>query len=666
MPTENGTRRSQSNDIIDTAQEDRLRITSSDKNGENDALHQESHNDNKYYDKKDKKKFNRVRFSTNLNYATVVNSVIQKELEKNEEVNPETKNNYQSDAHNNLKTYLIRKNRNFKPHVVDPEIIECPNNSTEKGCNKIHIRWLLTRTINHIVFRILIIFLLLLDLALIVLALIWRDNSNETIDLPIAYSDFIISIIFLIEICMRMFAMTPRVYFSKRYWYNMCDSMFVIVGLALSIVEVTLMSLHNNEDDVRGLGLVSMLRSVRLVKLMRIARIYFEHHSIKRALRQTVRQNKMGYSEGEFNLDLTYVTTKIIATSFPSEGLMSCYRNNIIDVARFLDEKHGIRKYNEHRYWVYNLCSEMFYDETMFHNQVKRVCIPDHNVPTVKQMIDFVAEANEWLEENENNVVVIHCKGGKGRTGTMICILNLYRGIFRDAETSLSYFGDRRTDSRVANKFQGVETASQIRYVTYYEKLMASQGKFQWMPENWVQIKTPDIVSLKLVKICITGINSVGNGNGTDLSITVQHGRSISDILYKAQIHNEYSRIPKSKADSRKLSVNSSNDYCDSNYSKKKDYLEIDMKNCPILSEDVRIKFNCSSSKVKKGYEWCAFYFWFHTSFIEVNSENIFYLKLNREEIDNPHKPKNWSELGGTYPDNFSIEVYLEKPLNAE
>ena len=40
---------------------------------------------------------------------------------------------------------------------------------------------------------------------------------------------------------------------------------------------------------------------------------------------------------------------------------------------------------------------------------------------------------------------------------------------------------------------QGVETASQIRYVTYYEKLLS-------MPN-----KKPDIVTMKLNKIQITG-----------------------------------------------------------------------------------------------------------------------------------------------------------------
>ena len=94
---------------------------------------------------------------------------------------------------------------------------------------------------------------------------------------------------------------------------------------------------------------------------------------------------------------MTYITKKIIATSFPSEGLRACYRNNISDVARYLDEKHGYKKYDGvHRYWVYNLCSEITYDEEKFHNQVRRVCIPDHNVPTVKQMIHFVSEVKRY------------------------------------------------------------------------------------------------------------------------------------------------------------------------------------------------------------------------------------------------------------------------------
>ena len=645
-------------------------LTLETKNGDKNSISTDASKERKDYDKLEMKKYHRVRFSSNVHYASIANSMMANGREKREtaiEELSDIENSGQTDAYDNLKKYLITRNRNYKPHIVDPEILECPTNNTKAGCNQLHIRWILSRFINHIVVRLFLIMLLILDMALIIYSLnldsdhddVMASLKDKTILVPIAYTDLAISVIFFVEVGIRMTAMTPKIYFSKRYWYNTLDSLFVLLSCIFSVVEVVFLA--RDIKTIRFVGLSTSLRIVRMAKFIRIVRIYFEHHSLKRALRQTVRQNKKGYSEGEHNLDLTYVTKKIIATSFPSEGFRSCYRNNIIDVARFLDEKHGIEKFGEHRFWVYNLCSEMTYDETVFHDQVRRVCIPDHNVPTVAQMIAFVEEANKWLEENEDNVVVIHCKGGKGRTGTMICILNLYRGIFRDAETSLSYFGDRRTDERVDDKFQGVETASQIRYVSYYEKLMRSQGKFPWMPENWAELKVPDIVPLKIVKICITGINSVGEGNGTDLTIIVQQGTKISDILYEGLIRNEYSKKSKTKVAPNSSSTKSCSQYCDSKYFEDQDYLEIDMKNCPSVSEDVRIKFQSSSSKVKNGYEWCAFYFWFHTSFLEKNSDNLVYLKLKREEIDNPHKPKRWKELGGIYPENFCIELVFEK-----
>ena len=72
--------------------------------------------------------------------------------------------------------------------------------------------------------------------------------------------------------------------------------------------------------------------------------------------------------------------------SFPSKGMMAWYRNSIKDVANFMDKTHGIGNYR-----LYNLCSERGYDYEKFHNQVEEWPIGDHNVPTVKQMVDFVA-----------------------------------------------------------------------------------------------------------------------------------------------------------------------------------------------------------------------------------------------------------------------------------
>ena len=65
---------------------------------------------------------------------------------------------------------------------------------------------------------------------------------------------------------------------------------------------------------------------------------------------------------------------------------MAWYRNPIREVASFLDSHHP------GRYRVYNLCSERTYEDAHFHGRVNRWRVDDHNVPTVRQMIDFVKE----------------------------------------------------------------------------------------------------------------------------------------------------------------------------------------------------------------------------------------------------------------------------------
>lgn len=46
------------------------------------------------------------------------------------------------------------------------------------------------------------------------------------------------------------------------------------------------------------------------------------------------------YVSDEFDLDLTYITERIIAMSFPATGMESTYRNSLKDVAKMLEIKH--------------------------------------------------------------------------------------------------------------------------------------------------------------------------------------------------------------------------------------------------------------------------------------------------------------------------------------
>jgi phosphatidylinositol-3,4,5-trisphosphate 3-phosphatase/dual-specificity protein phosphatase PTEN len=108
-----------------------------------------------------------------------------------------------------------------------------------------------------------------------------------------------------------------------------------------------------------------------------------------------------------FDLDLVYVTDRLIIMGWPASSLEALYRNRRKDVRKFLDGKHG------GKYRIYNLCpcSENTYDSDEFYGSVSRYPFPDHHPPPLSMIPMFVTDLTAWLAEDLENVAVIHCKG---------------------------------------------------------------------------------------------------------------------------------------------------------------------------------------------------------------------------------------------------------------
>uniref|UniRef100_A0A8C9F4U9 Auxilin n=1 Tax=Pavo cristatus TaxID=9049 RepID=A0A8C9F4U9_PAVCR len=86
--------------------------------------------------------------------------------------------------------------------------------------------------------------------------------------------------------------------------------------------------------------------------------------NLKDTLKDTsskVMQSVASYTKGE--LDISYITSRIIVMSFPAEGVELGFRNHIEDVRTFLDSRHP-----DH-YTVFNL-SPKYYRSAKFHNRV--------------------------------------------------------------------------------------------------------------------------------------------------------------------------------------------------------------------------------------------------------------------------------------------------------
>jgi phosphatidylinositol-3,4,5-trisphosphate 3-phosphatase/dual-specificity protein phosphatase PTEN len=179
--------------------------------------------------------------------------------------------------------------------------------------------------------------------------------------------------------------------------------------------------------------------------------------SIVKAL---VSKKKNRFCFDGFDLDLTYITTRIIAMGFPSTSIEGLYRNPLEEVQRFFNTRHPSH------YKVYNLCEEKTYSNNLFYKQ-GYFPFKDHEAPPLNLIRPFCDDAKSFLDEDEKNVIAVHCKAGKGRTGTLICCLLLYMKVFDDSDECLQYYGMMRAENG-----KGVTIPSQIRYVNYFEKII--------------------------------------------------------------------------------------------------------------------------------------------------------------------------------------------------
>ena len=60
-------------------------------------------------------------------------------------------------------------------------------------------------------------------------------------------------------------------------------------------------------------------------------------------------------------------------------------------------------------------------------------------------ILPFCESVDQYLRAHPKNVVAVHCKAGKGRTGMLIACYLLYAGISPAAEDALLLFGSKRT-----------------------------------------------------------------------------------------------------------------------------------------------------------------------------------------------------------------------------
>uniref|UniRef100_A0AAX7V9X2 Tensin 1 n=1 Tax=Astatotilapia calliptera TaxID=8154 RepID=A0AAX7V9X2_ASTCA len=248
--------------------------------------------------------------------------------------------------------------------------------------------------------------------------------------------------------------------------------------------------------------------------------------------------------EESYEVDLVYITERIISVSFPAGAEEQSYNTNLKEVATMLRSKHG-----EH-YLVLNL-SEGQSDLTKLNHKVLEFGWPDHHAPALDKICSMCKAIDMWLNGDTRNVVVLHNKGNRGRTGVVVAAYMHYSNISASADQALDRFAMRRF---YEDKALPVGQPSQRRYVRYFNGLLSGHIKINNKPlflHHVIMHGIPNFESkggcrpfLKIYQamqpVYTSGIYNVQGDSNTSICITIEPGLLLKgDILLKCY-HKRY------------------------------------------------------------------------------------------------------------------------------
>ncbi|XP_077054779.1 auxilin isoform X13 [Siphateles boraxobius] len=144
------------------------------------------------------------------------------------------------------------------------------------------------------------------------------------------------------------------------------------------------------------------------------------------------------YTKGE--LDIAYITTRIIVMSYPAETVEMGYRNHTEDIRSFLDSRHA-----DH-YTVFNL-SQRNYRGAKFSNRVSECNWSSRQAPSLHNLFAVCKNMYNWLKQNPKNVCVITCSDGRASSGVLVCAMFCFCHLFANPVPAMHLLSAKRPGS---------------------------------------------------------------------------------------------------------------------------------------------------------------------------------------------------------------------------
>ncbi|XP_015227447.1 PREDICTED: tensin-3-like [Cyprinodon variegatus] len=153
--------------------------------------------------------------------------------------------------------------------------------------------------------------------------------------------------------------------------------------------------------------------------------------------------------------DLTYVTERIISIICPSTCPEDLYLENLRKIIPMLESKHG------HNYMLINLSQKDDILTKMTHTVFNTGWL-DLLAPSLDQIFNVCTTMENWLQGHPKHVLVLHCRGDRGRLGVLVASYIHFSNMSASADLSLDHFAMRKFYN---DKLSALMIPSQKRYV---------------------------------------------------------------------------------------------------------------------------------------------------------------------------------------------------------
>ncbi|ANZ75658.1 BA75_02248T0 [Komagataella pastoris] len=176
-------------------------------------------------------------------------------------------------------------------------------------------------------------------------------------------------------------------------------------------------------------------------------------------------------------LDMSYITTQMVVGGEPASTFpKTLYRDQVKVILEYLISKVG-----DNFTWVNLQLEPSDYDFDLIRNFKEGSFIhfplEDHQPIPISKLLQIIYKIHEIYQENDSDhLIYIHCKQGKGRSGTVACAYLLFKYQYLSTPNEIY---SRFEQIRMARGFHQIYSFSQKRYLEYFYDLLISSERQQ-------------------------------------------------------------------------------------------------------------------------------------------------------------------------------------------